>query len=734
MINRRILCSLTLALALLSAPLAAPALAAGLQQPADADLATYQVTLQNLTAGQPFSPPVAVTHDGTVRLLDVGEPANDALAAIAQAGDPAPMVELLNGLTDGVTAVVNVGQPLAPQGATATVEGATITNTVTFTITAAPGEYLSLAAMLICTNDGLVGLDSATLPDPGEERVIALGAYDAGREENTEQSTDLVDPCSALVPVELAGDPNGNIDDGAVATTPPVAIAPHPGISGEADLTVADHGWVEVAQVTITPLTAEAPDDGDEDNGLVTVQSSNSFSETVTMLQNALDAQGVTVFATIDHAANAEEAGLYLPPTTLILVGNPNLGTPLMQASRSVAIDLPQKFLVWEDASGNVFVTYNDPQYLAQRHVIAGEEEILDQISTALSNFTATATEPAALTPSVTVIDQPINNDTVTVAEAVSDGPGWVVIHADDNGAPGPVIGHSEQLTDGVNSELVIDIDTGAATDTLYAMLHTDAGEAGVYEFPGPDSPVTVDGEVVTPAFMVTAPVTETEPTTDTETVTDTETLTETEVLTDTEAMTGTAAITDSGTLTDTAAVTATEPMTAIEPVPATEIPPIPITETETITDVGAIDAVEPVTATNDITATDEIPATEIPPIPITETETITDVIMVAVQDQAIPGGVVTVDRVFYTGPGWVVIHADDNGAPGVVLGQEIVTDGITEGIAVVIDEEEATPTLWAMLHDDTGEQGVYEFPDADPPVQVNGEIVMQSFQVLENE
>lgn len=501
----RILTSLALLLALLGLQSVLPTATAQLQQTDETDLATYQVTLENLTDGQPFSPPVAVTHDRTVRLLSVGAPASDALAAIAQAGNPEPMVELLSGLTNGVTDVVNVGRPLTPMGATATVEGATITDTVTFTMTAAPGDYLSLATMLICTNDGLVGLDSATLPDPGEERVIALGAYDAGHEENTEQSTDLVDACSALGPVALEGDPNGNINDGAVATTPPVAIAPHPGISGEADLTVADHGWVGVAQVTITPLTAETPEDETEDNGLVTVQSSNSFSETVTMLQNALDAQGLTIFATIDHAANAEDAGMDLLPTTLILAGNPNLGTPLMQASRSVAIDLPQKFLIWEDETGTVFVTYNAPQYLAQRHTIEGQEEILNQIDTALSNFAAAATEaPAeAMVPSVTVADQPIENGTVTVAEAVSDGPGWVVIHADDTGAPGPVIGHSEQLTDGVNSNLVIEIDTDAATETLYAMLHADTGELGVYEFPATDPPVQVNGEIVMQSFQV---------------------------------------------------------------------------------------------------------------------------------------------------------------------------------------------------------------------------------------
>jgi uncharacterized protein (DUF302 family) len=75
-----------------------------------------------------------------------------------------------------------------------------------------------------------------------------------------------------------------------------------------------------------------------------------------------------------------------LPPTTLLIFGNPRLGTPLMQASRSVAIDLPQKMLVWED-EGEVMVSYNDPQYLAARHGIEGKEEILETISNALENL-----------------------------------------------------------------------------------------------------------------------------------------------------------------------------------------------------------------------------------------------------------------------------------------------------------------------------------------------------------
>lgn len=129
----------------------------------------------------------------------------------------------------------------------------------------------------------------------------------------------------------------------------------------------------------------------------------------------------------------------------------------------------------------------------------------------------ATPAVQAQMTPAVEVSDQEIRNDTVVVDRVVSDGPGWIVIHADDNGAPGDVVGYST-VVDGENADVSVQIDTSllavgmseteAMTDTegvtLYAMLHTDAGEEGAYEFPGDDTPVTVDGEVVMAPFTVT--------------------------------------------------------------------------------------------------------------------------------------------------------------------------------------------------------------------------------------
>lgn len=111
----------------------------------------------------------------------------------------------------------------------------------------------------------------------------------------------------------------------------------------------------------------------------------------------------------------------------------------------------------------------------------------------------------AAMTPSVTVNDQAIVDGAVTIAEVVSSGSGWIVIHADQNGGPGPVIGYTA-VADGVNKDVVVKLDVSkVTTPTLYAMLHMDAGAVGTYEFPGPDGPVEVEGKVITPAFRVTS-------------------------------------------------------------------------------------------------------------------------------------------------------------------------------------------------------------------------------------
>jgi uncharacterized protein (DUF302 family) len=109
------------------------------------------------------------------------------------------------------------------------------------------------------------------------------------------------------------------------------------------------------------------------DNGLVHLSSSYSVAETIKRLESSLLAHGVTIFCRVDHSGEAEKVGLRMPPTQLLIFGSPRGGTPLMLASPTVAIDLPLKALVWQDAGGKVWLSYNSPEYLQQRHNLAAD-------------------------------------------------------------------------------------------------------------------------------------------------------------------------------------------------------------------------------------------------------------------------------------------------------------------------------------------------------------------------
>lgn len=130
-------------------------------------------------------------------------------------------------------------------------------------------------------------------------------------------------------------------------------------------------------------------------DGVVDVKSSHDVATTADRLASALSSKGMTIFARIDHAAGAGAVGLELRPTVLLIFGNPKAGTPLMQCQQSVAIDLPQKALIWEAADGQTWLTYNDPQYLVKRHKIGScAEQALQKVSGALANFSKAATAP----------------------------------------------------------------------------------------------------------------------------------------------------------------------------------------------------------------------------------------------------------------------------------------------------------------------------------------------------
>ena len=128
-------------------------------------------------------------------------------------------------------------------------------------------------------------------------------------------------------------------------------------------------------------------------DGLTSIVSSFGPNETMNRLEAEVKARGMTVFARIDHAAGAVEAGLSLRPTEILIFGNAKTGTPLMQAVQTIAIDLPLKALVWQDASGDTWLSYNDPAWLARRHRLGHDAQaVIGGMAVALGAIARTAT------------------------------------------------------------------------------------------------------------------------------------------------------------------------------------------------------------------------------------------------------------------------------------------------------------------------------------------------------
>jgi len=205
---------------------------------------TYKVTITNLTAGQPLTPPVLLTHTRRTGIFDVGEEASEDIQAIAENGDSGPLQSTLandvyvHQVVAGMTPVVPANDP----------GGTGFGSSVTFKITAhGRARYLSFASMLICTNDGFTGLDSVRLPK--HKKTVYSVAYDARTETNTEDFVDIVPPCQGLIGVSS--------DDAGTGTTNPALaedgiIIPHVGIIGGIDLFPEVHGWSDpVAMIEI---------------------------------------------------------------------------------------------------------------------------------------------------------------------------------------------------------------------------------------------------------------------------------------------------------------------------------------------------------------------------------------------------------------------------------------------------------------------------------------------------
>ncbi len=130
------------------------------------------------------------------------------------------------------------------------------------------------------------------------------------------------------------------------------------------------------------------------EKGLALVPSAHGVAETVQRLEALLAAKGVRLFAKIDHAAGAREAGFPLRPTVLLIFGNPSVGTPLMQSNQTIGVDLPLRALIWEDETGRTWLAYPKPADLAERHGVHDRTEVLNAMTAGLDALARAATAP----------------------------------------------------------------------------------------------------------------------------------------------------------------------------------------------------------------------------------------------------------------------------------------------------------------------------------------------------
>lgn len=217
--------------------------------PEDMHRRVFQVTITNLTRGQPMTPPVVATHRRRASVFTIGQPVSFGVKEIAENGNNAPLLADL-GANKKVSEVTQAGAgPLVPTG---TPGSANFPASVTFNISAEKGaNRLSVVAMLICTNDGFTGLDGVRLPKwVGDSKEFYSAGYDAGTERNTEDFADIVPPCQGLINGTSTGEGTG-------ASNPALAeggvAAHHPNVQGIADLVPSVHGWADpVLKIVVT--------------------------------------------------------------------------------------------------------------------------------------------------------------------------------------------------------------------------------------------------------------------------------------------------------------------------------------------------------------------------------------------------------------------------------------------------------------------------------------------------
>jgi len=146
--------------------------------------------------------------------------------------------------------------------------------------------------------------------------------------------------------------------------------------------------WITLLPLLLSATLAQAAD------GLLTTPSPYSVADTMDRLERTVTAKGFRVFTRVDHAQGAAGVGMELRPTQLLIFGNPKGGTVLMQKGQSIGIDLPLKYLVWQDAGGKVWVGWNEPAYLATRHGLSADIPVFGKMTQGLAGMAKAATAP----------------------------------------------------------------------------------------------------------------------------------------------------------------------------------------------------------------------------------------------------------------------------------------------------------------------------------------------------
>jgi predicted lipoprotein with Yx(FWY)xxD motif len=374
-------------------------------------------------------------------------------------------------------------------------------------------------------------------------------------------------------------------------------------------------------------------------------------------------------------------------------------------------------------------------------------------------NPTATPISLAPFTagdPSVTVNDQETDGTSVIVADAFSQGPGWMVIHNQNQGNIGEPIGETH-LNQGDNEIVVVKIDPARTTAVMYAMLHTDAGTVGTYEFPGPDVPVMLNGIMLSPAFNVTIG----------STVADASTPDASSMVVDTPSAAGKnllVKVSDQALVGNTVMVddvvnsgpgwiaifTTDGNGQPVEPIGhaavndgdnqmiVVQVNPVKATGTlyaQLHVDKGTVGAFEYPGADAPVMLGGQMIAGT---FKITNGQSVVGVATpavlqpsITVADQEVQNGTVTISQVVSDGTWWLVIHKQNaDGTMGEYIGEELIKNGINTNVVVKINMSLATPVLYAMLHEDNPTIGVLEFPGLDVPVLVNGEMIAPTFNV----